>query len=133
MAWAVKSRASNEVQNRREHIIARRQENWTFKRIGEELGITGTQVQRLYKLGLLDRLKREAKAAQDAATPESPLGRLGFHPDLVHALSGMRLRTVGEVMAMDRKEFTAAALRYHNVRKRILSPLFEICDRLTEG
>ena len=99
-------------------------------RIGEELGITGTQVQRLYRLGLLDRQKREARAAQDAATLESPLGQLGFHPDLLHALHDIKLRTVADVLAMDRREFTAVALRYHNVRKRVLAPLFAICDRL---
>ena len=121
----------DEVQKRREHIIARRQEHWTFSRIGEELGISGTQVQRLYKLGVLDREKRAASAAQDAARPHTSLSHLRLDRDLTYALRHMGLRTLADVIAMDRAEFTAAALRYHNVRKRTLTPLFAILDRLT--
>ena len=82
---------------------------------------------------LLDRQKREARAAQDAATAETALDKLGLDPDVAHALRSMGLRDVAAVISMDRREFTAMALRYHNVRKRTLSPLLELCERLTSA
>ena len=121
----------NEVQERRERVIAHRQKHWTFKRIGEDLGISGTQAQRLYRAGLLHRQKREAQAAQNAATAETALDKLGLDPDVAYALRSMGLRDVAAVIAMDRRELMAKVLRFHNVGKRTLSPLFTLCDRLT--
>ena len=80
----------NEVERRREHVIARHNEGWSYKRIGEELGISGVQAGRLYKLGLADREKRKAEAAQAAATPATPVEAFGLHRDLTSALIEVR-------------------------------------------
>ena len=119
----------NEVERRREHVIARHNEGWSYKRIGEELGISGVQVGRLYKLGLADREKRKAEAAQAAATPATPVEALGLHGDVTTALIRMGCTDLLSILTQDWTAFQAKVRRYPNVRRRVLQPLLAIRER----
>lgn len=119
----------NEIERRREHVIARRDEGWSYKRIGEELGISGVQVGRLYKLGIQDRERRAAEAARAAATPGTLIKTLGLGDDVTAALHHFGCSDVLSVLTQDWATLEARALRYPHVTRRALRPLLAIRER----
>jgi Tat protein secretion system quality control protein TatD with DNase activity len=120
----------NEVQRRHEQVIAWRAEGWTFGKIAGELGLSVARAQSLHKAALIGRDKQQASAARAAASGDTVVTAAGLHPDLARALSEEGLRTLAAVMRMDRMELARAVLCYPNVGRRVLEPLFELCDRL---
>lgn len=120
----------NEVEKRREYIIGRHDDGWTFGRIGEELGVSQVQAGRLYKLGLRDREKREAKAARDAATLGTPVDQLGLPDELTQALLAMGLADLCSILTQDIRRFESKVLQYPNVSRRSLIPLAELRLRI---
>jgi len=119
----------NEIERRREHVIARHNQGWTYKRIGEELGISGVHVGRLYKFGLQDREARRAKTAQAAATPATLVETLGLHRDVTAALVDMGCTDLLFMLTQDWTAFQAKALSYPYVTRAMLRPLFTIRAR----
>lgn len=120
----------NEIQRRHEQVIAWRAEGWTFRKIAGELSLSVARAQSLHKAALIGRKKQEASAARAAATGDTAVTAAGLHPDLSRALSEEGLQTLALVMRMDRMDLVRTVLRYPNVGRRVLEPLFELCDRL---
>ena len=122
----------NDVEKRREHIISRRQQRWTYHRIGQELGVSGTQAARLYRAGMKDRARREAADARATATLDTGMADLGLPGELTAAMIDMGLTDLRSILAMERRAFEAVVLRYPNVGRRALKVLGEIRARFSE-
>ena len=118
-----------EVERRREAIIERRGQGWTWKKIGEEHGVSITQAAKLYKLGLGDREKRKASAAQAVATLDTPVEQLGFEPALTFALIHLGCTDLASVFAYRPESLTSALLTYPKLGRRSLVPLDRLRSR----
>ncbi len=115
-----------EVERRREAIIGRRGQGWTWDRIGEEHGISRTQAGKLYRLGLNDREKRKVAAALAAATLETPVRELGLEAAVMFALTHLRCTDLASVLAYRPATLISLLLTYPDIGRRTLVPL----DRL---
>lgn len=123
----------NDVEKRREHVIARREQRWTYLRLGEELGVSGTQASRLYHAAMKDRVKRKAAEARASATLDTEVADLGLPSELTTGMLGMGLTNLPSVLGMERRAFESVVLGYPNVGRRALRVLGEIRARFSEA
>lgn len=112
---------------RRDHVFELRGQGLTYREIGEKLDISCSRARQLYFQA--ERLREEVPLLSLAQlVPASPVSQLPISRRARKALEMAKLRTLGDIAAIDRAEFPACFLSVSNRNRSTLNEIFALLD-----